>query len=544
MSGTGAEAASVEQARTEGERNALAEGIQLLTYRRRWATLFVLCLALAATMLANTSLSVALPYLSRDLGSSTSAQQWFSNAYALVFAGLLFTTSTLADRYGRKKMLQAGLVIFGAVSLYVWLFVDSSGELIVARGLLGLGASMIMPVTLSILTSVFPRSERTRAVGAWAAVSGAGSSVGPVLAGVLIQYYSWESVFAINVPVVIIAVIAGIRYVPSRTGKAEGNGGIDILGAVLSTAGITLVVYALVQAQYVGWTAPRTLLMTALGLLFVAAFVVWEARAKDPMLDVRLFRNRGFSASAVALTLVFFAMIGVFFSLSQTLQLVYGYTPLTSSLSMLPMSLMMMIVAPQISRIVGRFGPRTTISSGLLLASLGMAGLSTLSVDSSYWHLLFPLAVTSCGMSLAMAPATDQLMANVPRDRAGMGSATNDVTREVGASLGVAVLGTVLSSSYAGYLSGPISGLPAQAQEMAKSSLAGGLQVAASVGERAPALIHDVMASWMGGMHIANLVGAALILLAALVAWIWLPRSTSQDHTPVEDTEEESSPVR
>lgn len=520
-----------EPARTEGERRAVAEGIDVVVYRRRWATLLVLCLSLAATMLANTSLSVALPFLSRDLGSSTSAQQWFSNAYALVFAGLLFTTSTLADRYGRKRMLQIGLVLFGAVSLYVWLFVASSGELIVARGLLGLGASMIMPVTLSILTSVFPSSERTRAVGLWAAVSGAGSAFGPVVAGLLIEYYSWQSVFAINVPVVVVAVVAGIRYIPSHAGGSGGHGGLDILGALLSTAGITLVVYALVQAQYVGWTAPRTLLMTALGLALVAAFVLWERRAEDPMLDVRLFRNGGFSASAVALTLVFFAMIGVFFSLSQTLQLVYGYTPMGSSLSMLPMSVVMMIVAPQVSRIVGRFGPRTTIAGGLTLAALGMAGLSTLTAESGYWHFLLPLMVTATGMSLAMAPATDQLMAHVPRERAGMGSATNDVTREVGSSLGVAVLGSVLGGSYASSLGGSLSELPEPLREMATSSLPGGLQVASSLGARGQELAHDVVTSWMSGIHVANLAGAALILAAAVIAWVFLPRSAANADT-------------
>lgn len=523
---TTSEAANTE-ARTDAERRALAEGIHPQTYRRRWATLVVLCLGLAATMLANTSLAVALPYLSRDLGSSTSAQQWFSNAYALVFAGLLFTTSTLADRYGRKRMLQAGLVIFGAVSLWVWLFVASSAELIAARGLLGLGASMIMPVTLSILTSVFPRDERTRAVGIWAAVSGAGSSVGPVIAGLLIQYYSWQSVFAINVPVVVVAVIASIWFVPRATGGAEGHGGLDVVGSLLSTAGITLVVYALVEAQYAGWTAPRTLIMTAVGLVLVALFVRWETRVSDPMMDVRLFKNSAFATSAIALTLVFFAMIGVFFSLSQTLQLVYGYAPLTASVSMLPMSLMMMLVAPQISRVVRRFGPRGTIASGLAIAALGMAGLSALRTDSGYWQLLVPLAVTSFGMSLAMAPSTDQLMANVPRHRAGMGSATNDVTREVGASLGVAVLGSVLSSTYAGSLGPAVAGLPEQLHQLATSSLAGGLMVASQLGR--PGMVQDVMTSWMSGIHLANLLGAGLILVAAAVAWFGLPR-TSEDH--------------
>ncbi|QGK72210.1 MFS transporter [Allosaccharopolyspora coralli] len=491
-------------------------------------TLLVLCLALLVTMLANTSLSVSLPFLSRDLGASTADQQWFSNAYALVFAGLLFTTSALADRYGRKRMLQAGLVLFGSVSLYVWLFVSSSAELIAARGLLGLGGAMIMPVTLSILTTVFPSGERTRAVGIWAAVSGAGSALGPVIAGVLLQYFSWESVFAINVPVAVLAVVAGIRYVPAHVGRRDGHGGLDIPGALLSTAGITLVVYALISAQHVGWTAPRTLIMVAVGLLVTAVFVVWERRAADPMLDVRLFRSSGFSASALALTLVFFAMIGVFFALSQTIQIVYGYTPLQAAAAMLPMSIMMMLVAPQVARIVGRFGPRATISTGLLLAGLGLAGLSTLDVESGYWHLLVPLVATSTGMSLAMAPATDQLMANVPRERAGMGSATNDVTREVGASLGVAILGSVLSSSYAAELHDSLVGLPAAAREAATASLPGGMQVAAGQGERGDALAREVANAWMHGSQIAYLAGAALILVAAAVTWLFLPHGTPQ----------------
>ncbi len=515
---------------TAGERQALAEGIDLPVYRRRWTTLLVLCLALSATMLANTSLGVALPYLSRDLGASMAAQQWFSNAYALVFAGLLFTTSALADRYGRKMMLQSGMVLFGAVSLYVWLFVDSSGELIVARGLLGLGAAMIMPVTLSILTSVFPSTERTRAVSLWAAVSGGGTALGPVIAGLLLEVSSWHAVFAINIPVVVVGVLAGIRYVPSHQGtRDETLGGIDLPGAVLSTAGITLVVYALIEAQRVGWTAPRTLLMVLAGLVLVALFVLWERRAADPMLDVSLFRNSGFSASAVALTLVFFAMVGVFFSLSQTLILVYGYSPLGSSVSMLPMSVVMVFIAPQVPKLVERFGPRAVIASGMVLAAGGMAVLSTLTADSGYWHLLGGLALTALGMSVAMAPATDQLMANVPRERAGMGSATNDVTREVGASLGVAVLGSVLGGGYAANLAGSVADLPAQVQDVAKSSLAGGLQVAASLGEAGRGLVRPVLDAWMGGLHVAHLVGSGLILVAALIAWIWLPRGTKRD---------------
>lgn len=523
--GNGGTAVDVTTKAGTGEAAALSEGIDAAVYRHRWATMVVLCLALSATMLANTSLSVALPMLSKDLGASTEQQQWFSNAYALVFAGLLFTTSTIADRYGRKLMLQAGLALFGAVSLYVAVFVSSSAELIVARGLLGLGGAMIMPVTLSILTSVFPSGERTRAVGIWAAVSGAGSALGPLVAGLLIQVYSWESVFAINVPVVVVAVLAGVRYVPARTGRQGGHGGLDLVGAVLSTAGITTVVYALIDAQHVGWLAPRTLLLGAAGLLLVGVFVLWERRSADPMLDVGLFRNRAFTASAVALTLVFFAMIGVFFSLSQTLQLVHGYSPLGASTAMLPMAVMMMLVAPQVARIVGRFGARVTISVGLVLASAGMAGLSTLGAESGYLHLLVPLSLTAGGMSLAMAPATDQLMAAVPQERAGMGSATNDVTREVGASMGVAVLGSILAAGYAARLEGAVAGLPARMQEMAQSSLPGGMMVAGSLGERGRALAQAVSTAWMDASQTAYLVGAGLILLAAAVVWLFLPRS-------------------
>lgn len=512
---------------TTGEEGARAEGIDISTYQRRWATLFVLCLALSATMLANTSLSVALPMLSRALGASTAAQQWFSDAYALVFAGLLFTSSSIADRYGRKWMLQAGMALFGAVSVYVWLFVGSSGELIAARALLGVGGAMIMPVTLSILTSVFPSGERTTAVGIWAGVSGAGSALGPVLAGLLLQYFSWESVFVINVPVVLVGILLGIRYIPAHTATEGGHGGLDLLGALLSTVGITIAVYALIEAQYVGWLSPRTLWMVALGLTLLALFVLWERRQTDPMLDVRLFRNSAFSASAVALTLVFFAMIGVFFALSQTLQIVFGYSPLTASTAMLPMSVMMMLIAPQAARIVAKFGPRLTIGGGLVIAAAGMAGLSTLTADSSYWHLLLPLACTAGGMSLAMAPATDQLMGAVPRERAGMGSATNDVTREVGASLGVAVLGSVLGGSYAARISDDLAGLPERMRELAEDSLPGGMMVAESLGRRGAELADAVATSWMQASQVAYLASAAIMTTAAVVAWFFLPRKTS-----------------
>ncbi|SDQ31521.1 MFS transporter [Actinopolyspora saharensis] len=519
--------AAAESKPSTGEQGAIAEGIDVTVYRRRWATLLVLCLALSATMLANTSLSVALPQLSRALDASTAAQQWFSDSYALVFAGLLFTSSSIADRYGRKWMLQAGMVLFGLVSAYVWLFVGSSAEMIAARGLLGVGGAMIMPVTLSILTSVFPSGERTKAVGIWAAVSGAGSALGPVLAGLLLEYFSWESVFVINVPVVIVGVIAGIRYIPAHTGTEGGHGGLDLLGALLSTAGITIAVYALIEAQHVGWLSARTLSMVALGLVLLALFVLWERRQKDPMLDVRLFRSSGFSASAVALTLVFFAMIGVFFALSQTLQIVFGYSPLTASTAMLPMSVMMVLIAPQVSKIVGRFGPRNTIAGGLLLAAVGMAGLSTLTADSTYWHILLPLSCTAAGMSLAMAPATDQLMANVPKERAGMGSATNDVTREVGASLGVAVLGSVLGGSYAARISDSLTGLPEQARQTAEDSLPGGMMVARSLGERGQQLAQDVSRAWMEASQVAYLAAAGLIAVAALIAWFFLPGKAS-----------------
>ncbi|GAB2736939.1 MFS transporter [Salinifilum aidingensis] len=536
-SGMGTSGASGgEAARNAGERAALAEGIDLQVYRHRWITLLVLCLALSATMLANTSLGVALPYLAQDLRASMAQQQWFNNAYALVFAGLLFTTSALADRYGRKGMLQAGMVVFGLASAYVWLFVDSSAEMIAARGVLGLGAAMIMPVTLSILTSVFPSHERTKAVSMWAAVSGGGTALGPVLAGLLLEVSTWHAVFAINIPVVAVGVLAGIPYVPKHQGSRDATlGGIDVPGAVLSTAGITLVVYALIQAQEVGWTAPLTWILVALGLVLVALFVLWERRVSDPMLDISLFRNTGFSAAAVALTLVFFAMVGVFFSLSQTLILVFGYSPLTASASMLPMSVVMVLIAPQVPKIVRRFGPRATIASGMVLAAAGMAVLSTLGVDSGYPHFLAGLALTSLGMSVAMAPATDQLMANVPRHRAGMGSATNDVTREVGASLGVAVLGSVLGSSYASHLGDAVAGLPQRLQDLASESLPGGLAVAQQLGQRGLALADRVVHAWMDGLHVAHLVGAGLILVAAAVAWLWLPvHAPAQDAAPDE----------
>ncbi|MEZ5264612.1 MAG: MFS transporter [Acidimicrobiales bacterium] len=320
------------------------DGIDPAVYARRWWTLSALCLSLLIVIIGNTTLNVALPTLSRVLGATNSQLQWMVDAYSLVFAGLLFTAGTLGDRFGRKGVLQGGLVLFGAATAYCAFVADSAGELIAGRVAMGVAGAMIMPATLSILTNVFPRRERARAVSIWAGISGSGAALGPLLTGFMLRHFSWNSVFTVNIPFVLVALAAGVAVVPRS--KGEDDAALDPIGAVLSAVGLSTLVFALIEGPTYGWLSPTTLAVGAVGAAVLAVFVAWELRVAEPMLDVRLFRIPAFGTSALVLTLVFFALLGMFFSMSQLMQLVWGYTPLGSAVRMLPVSFVMVLVAP------------------------------------------------------------------------------------------------------------------------------------------------------------------------------------------------------
>jgi EmrB/QacA subfamily drug resistance transporter len=486
---------------------------------RRWVILGVLCTSLLLVMQGNTALNLALPKIAGDIGLSSSAMQWVVDAYSLVFAGLLFTTSTVGDRFGRKGVMQAGLVLFGLASAFAAFGAHSAGSLIGARSVMGLAGAMIMPSTLSILINVFPVSERPKAIAVWSGIAGGGAALGMILNGFVLEHFAWPVVFVINLPLAIGALAVGALIVP--TSKDPKGGRIDALGAVLSTAGIASLVYGLIEAPAHGWLSGSTLAFLAAGLTALGLFVAWQLKTDEPMLDVRLFRKPAFGVSSLTLTLVFFALMGIFFSISQLFQLVMGYGTFESALRSSPIFLAMIFVAPQAPNVARRIGTRRTVAGGLVLVATGIGILSQLPDTPGYLHVAFGMVVMAVGMALAMSPTTGLLMSAVPRTRAGMGSAMNDTTRELGGSLGIAVLGSVMASSYASHVSGAVAGLPASAAAAVKSSLAGALAVAGQTGNGA--LAQTAKSAYMSGMTLAMVVGAGIILVAAVLAFVGLP---------------------
>jgi EmrB/QacA subfamily drug resistance transporter len=501
----------------------VTHGIDPEVYRRRWWSLSVLCLSLLIIMIGNTSLNVALPSLSEQLGATQSQLQWMVDAYSLVFAGLLFAAGSFGDRYGRKGILQAGLVLFGLATGYAALFAETSGQVILARVAMGAGAAMVMPATLSIITNIFPAHERAKAVALWAGISGAGAAVGPLLSGFVLEHWDWNAVFAVNLPFIVAALALGAFLVPRSRGEHDTP--LDLVGAGLSAVGLGVLVYAIIEGPVHGWLSPTTLGVGAAGLTTLAVFVWWELRREHPMLDVRLFRIGAFGVSSGVLTLVFFALMGSFFSMTQMLQLVWGYSPLEAAVRMAPISVAMMIAAPQSAKFAARFGKRRVVATGMWLVAAGVLIASRMTVEPTYLLLIVGLFIMALGMGTAMSPTTDLLMSSVPRKNAGMGSAMNDTTRELGGSLGVAVFGSLLASRYAHELAGAVTRLPGATADAAMGSLAGALKIAGSEPDQVSAgvLIDSAKAAWMDGFRFSLLIAGIIVAAAGAVAWRFLP---------------------
>jgi MFS transporter, DHA2 family, integral membrane protein len=490
-------------------------------HNKRWWTLAVLCLSLVIVVVGNTVLNIALPTLVRELKASNSALQWVVDAYGLVFAGLLLTAGALGDRFGRKGALTTGLLIFGGGSA-VAAFATNVVQLIALRAIMGIGAALIMPATLSILTNVFPPHERAKAIAIWAGLAGAGAAIGPVTSGFLLEHFWWGSVFLVNVPLVVAAIVAGRVLVPNS--KNPNVEPLDPVGAGLSMVGLSAVLYGIIEGPTHGWTAPATLGPILSGLAVLVVFSFWELRAEHPMLDLRFFRNPTFSSATAAINLVFFAMFGTFFLLTQYLQMVLGYGTLEAGIRMLPMPFTMMVAAPSSAKFVEKFGNRKVVSTGLLILGLGLLLLAQSQVDTPYWHLVVAIVTMAAGMGLTMAPSTTGIMASLPLRKAGVGSAVNDTTRELGGALGVAVLGSLLASKFTAALPASVDQLPAAAQAVARSSLGGALAVARSL----PPAVGDPLAAaaksaYVTGMNISLVVAAFVVVATAVMVRRFYP---------------------
>jgi EmrB/QacA subfamily drug resistance transporter len=510
--------------------NQATFGIDPEVYRRRWWTLTVLCTSLLIVIVGNSSLNITLPTLIRELDASTSQLQWMVDAYSLVFAGLLLTAGALGDRFGRKGALQLGLIGFLCACLGASQS-QSATAVVAYRGLMGVSAAFIMPSTLSILTNVFPPHERPKAIATWAGIAGGGAAIGPISSGVLLHHFWWGSVFLVNVPIIALALLAGHYLVPRSRNPDEAR--VDVAGALFSTAGIVAVVYALIEAPERGWGSAETIATLALAGVLIALFLTWERETEAPMLDLAYFKDARFSVASSAMVLVFFAMFGLFFLITQYFQLVLGYDALGAGLRQAPMALVLMTVAPNSARLSASYGVHRVVASGLVLVAASMYLMTTLQVDTPYLEVLAFMVVGGVGMALTMSPLTASIMAAVPVTRAGSGSAINDTTRELGGSLGVAVLGSVVSSRYVSQLHDVSAGLPATARAVAEKSLGGALGVARQLPATAGRVLgRTAQEAFVSGLRVGTLVAGTVAAIGAVIVFRKLPHEGGHAAAP------------
>ncbi|WP_159450189.1 MFS transporter [Demequina sp. NBRC 110056] len=525
--------------------DALAEGIAESTYRKRWAILATLCLGLMTAMIANMSLNLALPDLAVEFSLTQLQLTWVVEAFALVFAALLFIAAAIADRYGRKRTMLVGLVIFIAASIYAPFFATTGGELIASRAIMGIGGALVMPTTLSIVNVVFPSKERPKAIAIWSAVAGVGMMIGSVLTGVLLHFFDWHSAFLLGAAFGLVSLVVTWRIVPESVDEKQTP--VDWLGGALITVALAGIVYTIMEAPSHGFEDSATVIAAALGSLSLAAFIWWELRAKHPMLDLTLFLRSRFSLSVLSVTLTFFAMMGAFFGMTQIFQLVMGYDALTTSVAFIPSMLPMMIVGPMVPKLVEKVGTRWTVVPGLVIIAGGFLLMTTWPTVPSYWDFLIAMSLVTLGMALVMTPATNMLMSSVPRNRSGMGSAMNDTTRELGASLGIAVLGSLIANQYASNISGAAEGLPAEATGAVEDSLAGAVAVTdqmaeAGAGDVAAQILASAQEAFMSANQHAMLISAIIAAGTAVLMLVALPRGDkSLSAEPADETPEAES---
>jgi EmrB/QacA subfamily drug resistance transporter len=484
--------------------------------RRR--ILLVLCLSLLIVVIDNTILNTALPTLARVLHAGTSSLQWITDAYTLCFAALLIPAGALGDRFGRRRSLIAGLTVF-ALGSAAAAFAAGTGELIGARVVMGLGATFVMPATLSILNAVFPPKERAQAIAAWSAVAGAAIVIGPTLGGLLLSHFWWGSVFLINLPLAAAALAGVVLIVPETADPARSR--FDIPGVVLVAGALFAIVDAIIEAPGRGWTGPVTLGLGGAGVAALAAFVWWELRISDPLIDLRVFTSRAFSAAAGAVTVIFFALFGSLFLLTQFLQLVQGYSPLAAGVRALPFALAMAAASPISPLLAERFGTRVIMPGGMALMGLGLADLSTAGVHTAYPLIAVAVAIMGAGMGLVMAPASNTIMTTVPAHQAGAGSAINDTIREVGGALGIAIVGSLSAAVYQSRLGSALATahVPGAVAHAATGSVAAADLTGARLGGvPGSELISAAHSAFVTSMALGIRVAAGVALASAVAA--------------------------
>jgi EmrB/QacA subfamily drug resistance transporter len=452
-------------------------------YSRRWWALLVLCLSLLIIVMANTALTVAAPDMTQDLGLSSADLQWVIDGYTVPYAALMLLLGAIGDKYSRRGALVLGLFVFGGGAVAGSL-VGSSAGVIAARAVMGVGAAMIMPATLSLLAATFPRAERAKAITLWTATAGLAIAAGPLLAGALLEHHSWKSTFLINVPVAALAVVGALLLVPPS--KAHGKGRIDYVGGLLSVVWIGALVYMIIEGPHFGWGAKAVTAAVVAGAGLVL-FVVWELRHPRPVVDVRRFTERRFAGSNLAVALFFLAVFGAFYYLTQHLQFVLGYSALDTGLRMLPLAGAVFVGSALTGYLTPRVGMNVTVTAGMVGGTVALALLTQVDAGSSYGDLVAPLVVLGLAIGLALSPCTDAIMGAFPESELGVGGAVNDTSLELGGSLGIAILGSLLATSYSGHLADATagSGLPASALATAQDSVGAGYGVSQGIAGQA-----------------------------------------------------------
>lgn len=506
--------------------------------RQLRAILITVSIALMAVIASVSGLNVAQTHMAVEWGASQTTVLWIINIYTLALAALLLPLGAIGDRLGRKPTLITGLIVFTAASVVAGL-APSAGVMIGARVAAGISAAMIMPITLAVITSTFPEEERGKAIGVWTGVAGGGGILGMFLSALLVDVADWRYLFVLPVALAVVALAMTLKSVPnSREHSAHS---FDTIGAIVSTIAVIGLIFVLQEGPERGWTAPVTVISLAVGIAAAIAFVAWELHRRDAsLLDVRLFRERGLASGSITLLVVFGVQAGIAVVLFPYFQAVLGWSGLLSTVAMMPMAVMMMITSGLAPKMAARIGARSTMAVGVALAALGPALMALfVSVDGGYLSILAGMLAMGVGMGLSMTPSTEAITSSLPRAQQGVASALNDVTREFGTALGVAMLGALLASGYRSAIDGRLDGLPAGAADTAREGIANAVEVAPAAGSRAQDVIHAAQQSFVDGWQQAMWVGAAV--MAALLVHVVL--RGPKDTAPL-PTDEEATPAK
>lgn len=494
----------------------------------RYLVLIVLCMSTLSISLATTAINVALPSLAVELHADNRALQWIVDAYNLLFATFVLAFGSLSDRYGRKGALIGGLAVFGGGAIGAS-FATGSGELIVWQAVMGLGAAFVYPTTLSILSNVFTeRADKAKAIGIWGATTGLGVACGPILGGWLLESFWWGSVFLALATAAVVSILATVLVV--TTSRDPSTPRIDYGGLALSVLGVGTLVYTIIEAPERGWTSPMTIGGFTLAAVSMAALIAWEHRRPEPMIDVRLFTNMRFSAASASVTFAYFALFGFIFLITQYFQLVRGFAPLETGLKFIPVAASIAVGSVLGTGLAVRLGNKLVVTTGLLLFTVAFVWIATLSESTSYAEIALQMVPLGLGLGMTSAPATEAIMGALPLEKAGIGSAMNDATREVGGTLGVAIIGSVYASLYASSFhdSGVADRIPRAAASAAEESVGGAAEAAerlssAGAPQLGEALTHAANSAFLDGLTAGAYVAAAVTLTGALIAALFLP---------------------